>query len=149
MSLAGDFSPAASPDQQPCTGLEPLLDSKLRCALTSNSPALDSNWNWRSPPRLRTNCTRLRTQTPARLRTQTPARLRSTSNPDSSSTALDFEPRLQLDCARLRTPPGLHSELRLDCQLGVAVRPFMGYGGAFGLPPSTSHPPLAPPLLAF
>ena len=52
MSLAGDFSPAASTDQQPCTGLEPLLDSKLRCAPTTNSPALDSNLS-RTPNELK------------------------------------------------------------------------------------------------
>ena len=54
MSLAGDFSPAASTDQQPCTGLEPLPDSKLRCAPTTNSPALDSNLS-RTPNELQSS----------------------------------------------------------------------------------------------
>ena len=75
-------APLRSDEQQPCTGLEPLPDSELRCAPTSNSPALDSNLS-RTPNELASGAV----------------------HPDSSSTALDCTElrtnSFQLNCTRL------------------------------------------------
>ena len=124
------------------------LANSLRLPPPTNSPAPDSNLSRTPSSAALHRATALHW---ARTSPGLQAPLRS--DEQQPCTGLELELALSTPTPNELHSTRLHStaldSTRLHCRLGVPARPFMGYGGAFGLPPSTSHSPLAPPLLSF